>query len=344
MGGFGDGATLWDSKTQLTHRSELVGNGPVCFSANGTPIQLVAESPWRFKLWDVSRQQLVRELTVPRLVNAEIKPGEPLPSMALTPDGSLAIVSPKTSNADKVLAVFETATGALLHEIPIDATALAVSPDAAWLAAGNSEGQITICRLPAGKEVITIAAGRNAIQALAFGRDCRPRLTGKSAKDAEPSWLLAAGEAGGAVTVWDLQTSLPRAFCHGSEYDVYTIAFSPDGQTLATAGRNHPKLWDVATGRLLLNLDRVGFATGICFSRAGKQLALSTTRKCQVWNLDFGRRYSVLSRVGRASRASGLFARWPGPGSLVTKLAAGNLGCPVPPFAPHTRGSQGTGR
>ena len=31
-------------------------------------------------------------------------------------------------------------------------------------------------------------------------------------------------------------------------------AFSPDGTTLASAGRMEAKLWDVPTGKLLLNL------------------------------------------------------------------------------------------
>jgi hypothetical protein len=60
------------------------------------------------------------------------------------------------------------------------------------------------------------------------------------------------------------------------EADVASLAFSPDGKTLA-AGDNGGQvtLWDVASGRLLLRLQALGFRVGeLAFSRGGKTLAV----------------------------------------------------------------------
>ena len=65
-------------------------------------------------------------------------------------------------------------------------------------------------------------------------------------------------------------------YCRGSQYDVYALAFSPDGTTLASAGRGHAKLWDVATGRLLLNLNPRNVMTALAFSPDGTRLAVGS--------------------------------------------------------------------
>jgi WD40 repeat protein len=53
------------------------------------------------------------------------------------------------------------------------------------------------------------------------------------------------------------------------------IAFSPDGATLATGGRQKVLLWDIATGRLLLELPANDTVVGLEFSRDGERLAIA---------------------------------------------------------------------
>ena len=97
-------------------------------------------------------------------------------------------------------------------------------------------------------------------------------------RDAEgkQGWLLAAGDAGGSIIVWDLATWLPISPRNGSAFNVYAVAFSPDGTTLASVGRinNTTILWDWAKARtLLIGPSSLSQFSGLAFSRDGTRLA-----------------------------------------------------------------------
>jgi WD40 repeat protein len=89
-------------------------------------------------------------------------------------------------------------------------------------------------------------------------------------------WRLAVGDAGSLITIWNLDKNLPSAFCRESKHEVHSLAFSPDGVLLASAGRDKAKLWDVATGSLLLDLANRNTMQAVSFSPDGKHLAVSS--------------------------------------------------------------------
>jgi WD40 repeat protein len=72
---------------------------------------------------------------------------------------------------------------------------------------------------------------------------------------------------------------------------VRSCSFAPDGTLLATASDDHTaRIWDVATGSLLLTLDGHGsWVTSCCFSPDGRLLATASfDRAVRIWNVGDG--------------------------------------------------------
>ncbi|MFD7125062.1 hypothetical protein ACFV9X_13175 [Streptomyces anulatus] len=97
---------------------------------------------------------------------------------------------------------------------------------------------------------------------------------------------LAATRLFHGAEVWDLDTNrllykLPRAVSEGG----YSVAFSPDGHTLATGG-DRIRLWDAATGRLRKTLTgHTGAVTFLAFSPDGGTLASAgNDRAVRLWD------------------------------------------------------------
>jgi WD40 repeat protein len=90
----------------------------------------------------------------------------------------------------------------------------------------------------------------------------------------QPDELIALGMKHGTVRLWHLPTDtvLFDAQHHGVE--IRSLAFSPDGRTLAVAGSDEAVyLWHVATGRNVLTFDQLGSSVHrVIFSPDGTQL------------------------------------------------------------------------
>jgi WD40 repeat protein len=84
------------------------------------------------------------------------------------------------------------------------------------------------------------------------------------------------------VRVWDAQTGRELRVLRGHRWQVYLLAFSPDGRFLAT-GAEEIKLWDATTGQQLLAL-RTGSDSAIAFSADSRRLA-AAYQDVTVWDL-----------------------------------------------------------
>src|SRR5262249_35245207 len=91
-----------------------------------------------------------------------------------------------------------------------------------------------------------------------------------------------AGASGsGEVLVWDAATGRQVYHLRGHPHSVYSVAFSPDGKRLASAGGafnlkvgGEVKIWDMNTGLEVTTLkDFTGAVYGVAFSPCGTQLA-----------------------------------------------------------------------
>jgi serine/threonine protein kinase/WD40 repeat protein len=264
------------------------GNGgQFVFQKDGTALQLVIpnEDTSTLVLWDVLGQKTVQRFRFP----GEEK--RTASAYAATPDGVRVIGAAHQANGKGVVvAIWEGSTGKLVYSVAATATDVALAPDGSLLAYGDREGRITVRSLPKWEEVAVLRADTNEITTLAFGHDPLRRATpgGPGA-----GWLLAAGDEGSRVTVWDIAMRVPRCYCFGLENGVHKVAFSPDGVILAGTGRAFVKLWDIATGRLVLDLPAANWMTDLAFSPDGRRLAASSIPNfgpglVKVWELHDG--------------------------------------------------------
>ena len=100
----------------------------------------------------------------------------------------------------------------------------------------------------------------------------------------------------------DLPTGAERATLIGHRTEVLSLAFSPDGKTLATGGRDGTiKLWDVLAGERRTLRGHSKLVKSIAFSPDGRNLLSgSWDWSAKIWDLATGQAMQTLTGHGAA--------------------------------------------
>ena len=210
-------------------------------------------------------------------------------SMALSPNGTTVAVA----NPEGTVDVGNTADGLLrsLTAFSAAATALAFSPDGAWLAAGSRDGGVILWRPDAWEAMPQLRGHGGAVRALAFTRD---------------SELLASGADDLAVRIWDLKSARTIHTLQGHKQTINAAAFGADGAILATGADDSAViLWNARAGSVAKKLSgHKGAVRGVCISPDGAMVASGGDDGVRLWNAKTGKLIRVLleRRPSRTSR------------------------------------------
>jgi WD40 repeat protein len=238
----GTSLQLWDT-ADPTHPARLgspiaspgVGIYSIAFSPSG---RLLASGAYgSFTLWNVANPlHPVPAQTVP--------PGDPgaIAAVSFSPDGRVLATAASTGTIQLwriTAAGSATPVGAPLRPGGGYVDSVAFSHDGLLLASGSQDGAVRLWNVadparprPAGQPLHTERGGQSPV--VAFSPQGR---------------LLATGNADGYLQLWDV-TDPARAHPVGDtglqgDVSATALAFSPDGQLLASNGGNRVRLWNV---------------------------------------------------------------------------------------------------
>lgn len=238
-----------------------------------------ASADQTIKLWNLQTGQLIQ--TIRQQPNDGI-----IHTILISPNGQ-RIATATDSNK---LQLWEFATGRLIRTV-VDGVAgtgdrlpIAFSPDSQTLATADLDHSVKVWNANTGARIITLRGHQQTLQDLAFSPDSK---------------TLASSSTDHTVRLWNLNTyqgirTLNVAQSAGHPIrptNLGYLAFSPDGQLLATSTLLLPvvqsepiptqgvTVWDVSTGQPLTQIHSV---TDFSFS-PNNQFLIANGRTLQIW-------------------------------------------------------------
>jgi WD40 repeat protein/serine/threonine protein kinase len=247
----------------------------LAFSPDG---RTLASADQTIRLWDLSAAS-------PRPRGQASGHTAVVHTLAFSPDGRRMA----SGSADQTVSLWDVSGSepARLASFPTgerDVASVAIAPGNHWLAAANRDGSVTLCDLTRSASTAQVlrpwGTNRNSILAVAFSSDGRtlicggrpalwlydvgatqPRLHARSEGSLDNcSCVVIAGNGqalfaatlGGMIHSFELAGSVlkERLPVTGHTSEVASVAFSPDGLTLATGSRDGTtRLWNLRSAR-----------------------------------------------------------------------------------------------
>lgn len=165
----------------------------------------------------------------------------------------------------------------------------AYSPDGRWLATAHADGVLRLWNAATGQleRVLLAHSPVASTGSIAWSFDGR---------------MLASGHADGTLCLWDIEAGRLHHVHPVQSSPVNTLAWSPDGRTIACAPWNDARirLWDVASGQLLDVLQFPAQIRAIAWSPRGSWLVSGDDdNKVRLWDTNTGQLLRVLSGHGK---------------------------------------------
>ena len=233
---------------------------------------------------------------------ATLKQTDRISSVAFSPDGKTIASAGSTVN------LWDVATRTNIATLD-GGRSVAFSPDGRTLVWGANDRTVKLWDIE-NENITTLEGHTDLISSVAFPRD---------------GTIFASGAWDGTVRLWDITTKQHIVTLGRHRGWVHSVAFSPDGRTLASGGSGDGeiKLWDVATRTNIATLaeSHIGDIQSLAFSLDGTILASGSGsgRSDQLLNLwDVKTKQHIATLGGRLIHGSSPVAFSPNSTTLVS--------------------------
>ena len=308
-GGYDCNVRLWD----VTPPPELpeITNvfGPFAFSSDGRRVVTQSKSG-TVRLWDLATRLPLQEW-----------PGLPFSDALLGADGKLLLLGSPDSNAPPQLTFLEPGRESICGSIRLQGassgcSAAAIAPGGKVCVTGHDDGTVAFWNTTSGALLHSSRFHTNLVFRLAFDRTGERVASVTWDQTFSTVWDVASGKVlsdrhfslrfpaalalapdgsryafGGAnvfsfIRLFDATNAEPVGQFTGHLDEVRTLAFAPDGETLASASLDSSvRLWHVPTARPLLTFAEGERLENVAFSPDGTWLGVSTARgELRLWH------------------------------------------------------------